>query len=181
MSHSDDEIHTLKLKQAVLGADAKEGQRNIVQVEATSFTDDPIQYPVLSLTNGRLDMVRFWTISVVVGNFQINNLQINNLQINNLQINNLQINNLQINYLQINYLQINNLQINNLQINNLQMNNLLINNLQIDAILIILYNYIITSGVFMISWKGKFLLATICLQKRGAKPCFPIFFYGEFF
>lgn len=56
----DDEdfmVHTLFLKNAVLGVSALKGERNIVQVETENFEKQSVNQPILSLTLGQLDMV----------------------------------------------------------------------------------------------------------------------------
>jgi len=56
----DDDIdyctHTLLLKSAVLGKDAKEGERNIVEAVTKNFDGKELVVPILSLTLGRNDM-----------------------------------------------------------------------------------------------------------------------------
>lgn len=49
-------IHTLFLKQAVLGASAVKDERNIVQVETKNFDKKDLVHPLLSLTLGRNEM-----------------------------------------------------------------------------------------------------------------------------
>ncbi|XP_071506602.1 mitotic apparatus protein p62-like [Diadema antillarum] len=56
--YADDEddddsiVHFLFLKQAVLGSGAKEGERNIIEVETVNFDGEPIKQPLLSLKAG---------------------------------------------------------------------------------------------------------------------------------
>ncbi|XP_045189302.2 nucleoplasmin-like protein ANO39 isoform X2 [Mercenaria mercenaria] len=49
-------IHTLFLKNAVLGTSAVKGERNIVQIETKNFDKKDIAQPLLSLTLGQTDM-----------------------------------------------------------------------------------------------------------------------------
>jgi hypothetical protein len=50
-------VHTLFLKNAVLGASAVKGERNLVQIETKNFDKTDISQPLLSLTLGQSDMV----------------------------------------------------------------------------------------------------------------------------
>ncbi|XP_033756823.1 nucleoplasmin-like protein ANO39 isoform X4 [Pecten maximus] len=49
-------IHTLFLKQAVLGQAALKDERNLVTVQTKNFDNEQIKHPVVSLTLGRNDM-----------------------------------------------------------------------------------------------------------------------------
>lgn len=49
-------IHTLFLKNAVLGASAVKGERNLVQIETRNFDKKDLKQPLLSLTLGQSDM-----------------------------------------------------------------------------------------------------------------------------
>ena len=49
-------IHTLFLKQAVLGASAVKDERNLVQVETKNFDQKDLKHPLFSLTLGRNEM-----------------------------------------------------------------------------------------------------------------------------
>lgn len=49
-------VHTLFLKNAVLGASAVKGERNLVQIETKNFDKTDISQPLLSLTLGQSDM-----------------------------------------------------------------------------------------------------------------------------
>ncbi|XP_046567201.1 nucleoplasmin-like protein ANO39 [Haliotis rubra] len=49
---SDYLVHTLFLRNSVLGAEAVKGELNIVQVETKSFEDKDIKQPLFSLRNG---------------------------------------------------------------------------------------------------------------------------------
>ena len=50
-------VHTLFLKNAVLGASAVKGERNLVQIETKNFDKKDVSQPLLSLTLGQSDMV----------------------------------------------------------------------------------------------------------------------------
>ncbi|XP_071169009.1 nucleoplasmin-like protein ANO39 isoform X6 [Mytilus edulis] len=49
-------VHTLFLKQAVLGASAVKDERNLVQIETKNFDQKELKQPLLSLTLGKNDM-----------------------------------------------------------------------------------------------------------------------------
>ena len=49
-------IHTLFLKQTVLGASAVKDERNLVQVETKNFDQKDLKHPLFSLTLGRNEM-----------------------------------------------------------------------------------------------------------------------------
>ncbi|XP_060068491.1 nucleoplasmin-like protein ANO39 [Ylistrum balloti] len=57
-------IHTLFLKQAVLGQAAVQDERNIVSVQTKNFDNEQIKHPVVSLTLGRNDM---WNLDLSFG------------------------------------------------------------------------------------------------------------------
>lgn len=50
-------VHTLFLKNAVLGTSAVKGERNVVQIETKNFDKKELKQPLLSLTLGQTDMV----------------------------------------------------------------------------------------------------------------------------
>jgi len=54
---SDYMVHTLFLKNAVLGTSAVKGERNLVQIETKNFDKQELKQPLLSLTLGQKDMV----------------------------------------------------------------------------------------------------------------------------
>merc|ERR1719411_1571910 len=64
--NEDEERHLLHLKQVCLGINALEGDRNVVEIHATDFSDKEQRHPIASLTLGKkdsanLDLCLAWT------------------------------------------------------------------------------------------------------------------------
>jgi len=64
--NEDEERHLLHLKQVCLGINALEGDRNVVEIHATDFSDKEPRHPIASLTLGKkdsanLDLCLAWT------------------------------------------------------------------------------------------------------------------------
>merc|ERR1712168_1006422 len=53
--NDDEERHLLLLKQVCLGVNAVEGERNVVEIHTTDFSDKEQRHPIASLTLGRKD------------------------------------------------------------------------------------------------------------------------------
>jgi len=64
--NEEEEHHMLLLKQVCLGINAIEGERNVVEIHTTDFSDKEQRHPIVSLTLGRkdfanLDLALNWT------------------------------------------------------------------------------------------------------------------------
>jgi len=64
--NEDEEHHLLFLKQVCLGVNAKEGDRNVVEIQTTDFSDKEQRHPIASLALGRtefanLDLCLSWS------------------------------------------------------------------------------------------------------------------------
>lgn len=62
----DEERHLLHLKQVCLGINAIEGERNVIEIHTTDFSDKEQRHPIASLTLGKkdcasLDLCLAWT------------------------------------------------------------------------------------------------------------------------
>merc|ERR1712055_490325 len=64
--NEDEERHLIHLKQVCLGINAVEGERNVIEIHATDFSDKEQRHPIASLTLGKkdcanLDLCLAWT------------------------------------------------------------------------------------------------------------------------
>merc|ERR1712212_732481 len=63
--NKDEERHLIHLKQVCLGINAVEGERNVIEIRATDFSDKEQRHPIASLTLGKdcanLDLCLAWT------------------------------------------------------------------------------------------------------------------------